>query len=143
MRDTIRGSFPEKICSDCGKRGCWFLHRGPLVPKGESGYFCWFCWLLRQTFNRGKPLGRKPPGEAKEFKNSYLKITTRNGSVYRLEKPNEEGLRRISCNTRKLDFSLCEILLLEMGESFCVWNYNIENYAKGWSTSPIVKIEKI
>ena len=39
--------------------------------------------------------------------------------------------------------NFCEILLLEMGESFCVWNYNIENYAKGWSTSPIVKIEKI
>ena len=143
MADTIRGSFPEKQCSDCGRIGCWFIHDGPLVPNGESGSFCWFCWGLRNTFNRGKPLGAMPPGEDIRFRNSYLKITTKNGSTYRLEEPNEEGLRKISCKTRVLGFTLCKILLLEMGESFCVWEYNIENGAKGWSTSPVVKIEKI
>jgi len=143
MADTTRGSFPKKICSDCGRRGCCFIHWGPMVPKGESGSFCWFCWGLRLTFNRAKPLGRTPPGENKELKKFCLKITTRNNSVYRLEKPNEEGLRRISCNSRVLGFGLCKILLLEIGDSFCVWEYNPENYSKGWSTSPVVEIEKI
>lgn len=143
MADTIRGSFPEKTCSDCSRKGCWFTHWGPLVPKGESGSFCWFCWTLRLSSNQGKPLGQQPPGEAKELKNSCLKITTKNGSVYRLEKPNEKGLRKISCKSRVLGFGLCKILLLEMGESFCVWEYNAENAAKGWSTSLVVKIQKI
>ena len=88
-------------------------------------------------------MGRKPPGEKEEFKSFYLKITTQNGFVYKLEKPNKDGLRRISCKNRNLYFSLCKILLLEMNESFCVWEYNPESMAKGLSTSPVVKIEKI
>ena len=143
MANTTRGSFSEKKCGDCGKMGCCFVHHAPLVPEGEISTFCWFCGQLRQTLNRGKPLGISPPGEEKEFKNSYLKITTKNGFVYRLEKPNEDGLRRISCKDRNLYFSLCKILLLEMNESFCVWEYNPENMAKGLSTSLVVKIEKI
>lgn len=143
IADTIRGSFPEKICSDCGKKGCMFSHWGPLVPKGESGSFCWFCWSLRQTVNRRKPLGIKPPGEAKELQKTSLKITTENGSVYRLTEPNKENLRKIYCDNRDLDFTLCKILLLKKGESFCVWQYNAENRSDAWQTSPVIKIEKV
>ena len=141
--DTRRGSFPEKICSDCNKIGCAFLHWGPLVYKGESGSFCWVCWSLRQSIHRGKPLGTKPPGEAVDFKNSSLKITTENGSVYRLGEPNKDGLRKIYCDNRNLDFTLCKILILKIGESLCVWQYNTENKSDAWQTSQVTKIEKV
>ena len=142
MVDTICFSFSEKKCSDCGKIGCCFTYSGPLVPNGECASFCWFCWGLRLMSNKGKPLGIKPPGEKEEFKNHCLRITTRNNFIYRLEKPNKEGLRRISCSDDVLGFGLCKILLLEMNEPFSIWEYNIENTAKGRQTSPVVKIEK-
>ena len=143
IADTIKGSFPEKICSDCGKKGCLFIHWGPLVPSGESGTFCPLCMSFRQSVNMKKPLGVKPPGEAEEFKNSSLKIETENGSIYRLMEPNKEGLRKIYCDNRELGFVLCKILLLKIGKSLCVWQYNIENRSNVWQTSRVTKTEKV
>ena len=139
--DTIRGDFSEEKCNDCGKIGCCFNHWGPLVVPGEKGSFCWFCWFMRQSTNKGKPLGVKPPMEVKELRSSSLKVITISGSIYNLKQPNKEGLRSISCNKHNLGFSLCKILLLEIGRSFCFWEYNIGNESKGWSSSLVVKIE--
>ena len=143
MVDTLGGNFSGEECSDCGKIDCCFQHWGSLVASGENGFFCWFCWFMRQSTNKGKKLGIKPPMESEELKVSALKVITISGSVYILKKPNEEGLRRVSCSKYDFGFSLCKILLLEKGRSFCFWEYNTENDSKGWSSSVVVKIEKL
>ena len=60
MADTIRGNFPDSICTDCGKKGCLFFHCGPLVPPDSSGMkgFCGPCWDTRQEYylKNGKPM---------------------------------------------------------------------------------------
>ncbi len=66
MPDTTIGSFPHAECADCGREGCRMFHRGPLVPKGESGYFCVECAGLRkkdsEAGNEPKPIGYRKGG---------------------------------------------------------------------------------
>lgn len=65
--DTEIGSFPEIVCSDCGKKGGVVrIHWGPLVPPNTTGFFDAPCWLTRvEDFclgNETRPLGdRKWP----------------------------------------------------------------------------------
>ncbi|MDP3901833.1 MAG: hypothetical protein Q8Q37_02580 [bacterium] len=56
MADTSHGDFPDKYCSDCGQRGCSFLHWGPLVPSSTVGNFCDKCMLGRnRDYDKNKP----------------------------------------------------------------------------------------
>jgi len=61
MADTKRADFKEP-CSDCGDSdNTCVMHHGPLVPKGEIGYFCEPCFQTRAEENKNKleprPLG--------------------------------------------------------------------------------------
>jgi len=66
MADTMRGDFPDQVCSDCGgeKGEVYIKHWGPLVPPGEVGYFGPNCLVARRNENRAglppRPLGTKP-----------------------------------------------------------------------------------
>ena len=65
MADTIRGNFSNVTCSDCGSEdSVCFQHWGPLVPEGEVGYFCGFCWEARQDDVRLHHRPPRPLGEA-------------------------------------------------------------------------------
>jgi len=142
MGDTREEGFPKERCSDCGKIGCCVEHWGSFVVPGEKGFFCWFCWFMRQSTNKGKELGVKPPMESEDLRHFTLKVTTLDGSVYDLKKPNKKGLRGVSCSKYDFGYNLCKILLLEEGRSLCFWEHNTENDSKGWSSSVVVKIEK-
>lgn len=66
MPDTLRGQWPNTNCTDCKNVGdVCFFHQGPLVPPGESGYFCDLCFSARSAdYNTGRvvrPLGQKAP----------------------------------------------------------------------------------
>ena len=72
MADTMRGSFPNEHCSDCGvaEQGSVFIkHWGPLVPKGEVGLFGPVCWEARmKERDMGfdpRPLGTAPLTEGR------------------------------------------------------------------------------
>lgn len=39
MADTVRGDFSDKFCADCGHKGCYIKHYGPLCPDSSVGYF--------------------------------------------------------------------------------------------------------
>ncbi len=52
MTDTSEGHFPDAICTDCGKKGCLFIHWGRLVPDGVPHGFCRGCFDTRQTYYR-------------------------------------------------------------------------------------------
>lgn len=64
MADTVRGDFPDVACSDCGEvGGVCFRHWGPLVPAGERGYFCGYCWSTRhEDAEQNRP--PRPLGQA-------------------------------------------------------------------------------
>lgn len=144
MADTSRGSFMEP-CSDCGEIGSFIRHTGSLVPEGEVGYFCPFCWEQRLTAgDRGKlpePLGIKPPGIPKEFANKALTVMTRTGSVYKLGVPNERGERSIFCETRNVGFDTCKVLSLSIGKDLWIRSSDISNPVPCfWSTTQVVSI---
>jgi hypothetical protein len=142
MADTIRGNFPDEICSDCGKKGVIFHHWGSRVPEGTTAKLCVYCWDRRahNEFNgeKPKPLGVKPPGEPEEFKKRALLVETRSGSIYNLGVPNEAGERTVSCNLRKPWFSTCEILLLKIGENMWLRKDN-----EFWETTRVISITPI
>jgi len=63
VADTIRGDFPGIACSDCREIGeVCFKHWGPLVPSGDAGFFCRYCWSTRHEDGRQsrapRPLGQ-------------------------------------------------------------------------------------
>lgn len=144
--DTSRGNYPDEICSDCGEKGCTFKHWGPLVPEGETGVFCTFCWNEREDAHEkgepAKPLGVKPPGVPEVFKDKTINVTTQSGSVYHFGEPNEKVERTVSCNRRALDFSKCKIICLVHGKN--LWLRPIDSSDPElhmWRTSAVVSIE--
>jgi len=147
MVDTVRGGFADKVCSDCGEQGCVFVHNGPLVPKGEIGYFCAFCWEERnKCFERGetqKPLGVKPPGVPEEFLNMPIKVTTESGSIYKFGAPNKRGERTVSCGIKTREFTKCRIICLRLGRKLYFKTLDSSNPDDlyGWITSPVVSIK--
>jgi hypothetical protein len=56
MVDTIRGWWPKKECSICGKKGVSFIHQGGpygIFPQKVWKNFCYDCWcklLARSPF---------------------------------------------------------------------------------------------
>jgi hypothetical protein len=49
MSHTLRSSFPDRYCADCGKLGgCYIKHWGSLVPEGVVAYFD-ECFIGRTT----------------------------------------------------------------------------------------------
>lgn len=146
MHDTEIGNFPDEICSDCGEKGVIFKHSGPLVPQGQTGFFCAFCWLKRQERKeRGEPqlpLGVKPPGVPKEFSQKAIKVTTQSGSVYNFSTPDKEGARTVSCSQRQLPFSKCRIICLISNEDMYLRPLDSSDPdVYGWDTTPVVSIE--
>lgn len=143
MADTQRGSFPGKLCNDCGGIEATFKHWGDLVPEGVVGFFCMFCWNERiAVVDRGdppKPLGVKPPGEPKEFADKAIKVTTQSGSVYELSAPGTEGERNVFCNARDIGFDRCKILSLSLGKD--LWFKSFDGESLLWATSRVVLIE--
>lgn len=147
MVDTVRGGFAGKVCSDCGELGCVFVHNGPLVPKGETGSFCAFCWQERnKCFEKGetqKPLGVKPPGVPEGFSNAPIKVITKNGSIYEFSEPNKRGERKVSCASKTFEFTTCRIICLRVGRElyFKSLDSTDPDDLYGWITSPVVSIE--
>lgn len=148
MADTARGNFTDKSCSDCGELGCVFVHNGDLVPKGETGSFCGFCWNERLEASRmgelPKPLGVKSPGVPKRFLTKPIKVITKNGSVYKFGKPDKEGVRKAFCATKKFEFTKCRITCLRIGRR--LWFRPIDSSDPGlhaWITSPVLSIKQM
>lgn len=146
MPDTKRGNFPDKPCSDCKEMGTIFEHWGPLVPDGQRGSFCDFCWSRRQDRReRGEaplPLGVKPPGVPEEFSGKAIKVTTQSGSVYNFSTTEKEGARTVYCDKRQLTFSKCRIICLIPNESMYLKPLNSSDPdTHGWWTTPVVSIE--
>ena len=134
MADTKRGDFPEKICSDCGVKGCYFIHNGELVPAGSIGYFCSECWMARLTdFEEtgiAKPLGTIWRLVPEEFAGRELMVKTKSGAVYVLGKPLKETnylvtslqkqlgpCRPVQKQGTKLPFDYAAIILLRINKS--------------------------
>ena len=61
---TVRQSFPNELCADCGHKGCTVHHSGSAVPAGVSAYFCQTCWnrryMYRFELHEAMPLGYNP-----------------------------------------------------------------------------------
>jgi len=144
MADSERGDFKDEKCSDCGETGCTFKHWGGLVPAGQSGYFCGFCWDERiEVYGRGektKPLGVKPPGIPKEFLDKKIKAITESGSIYELDQTDRDDERTVSCDRRKLRFTRARVICLRVGESLFLRPRDGSNFDLWW-TSPVVSIE--
>lgn len=148
MADTVRGDFPNLICSDCGEKGCGFKHRsddGALVPKGEFGYFCGFCWQQRnEAYDSGesaKPLGMKPLGVPKEFLGKPLMVTTSSGSVYILGLgDNEQNPQEVivCCEKRDIFFARAKVLRLTLGKT--LWLKMCDEEGGHWHTSRVISI---
>ncbi|HXK31977.1 MAG TPA: hypothetical protein VJ378_00675 [Candidatus Paceibacterota bacterium] len=146
MADTQRGGLEDVNCSDCGEKGCVFKHWGDLVPEGKIGYFCWFCWKVRdEASGRGgtpKPLGVQPPGIPEEFLDKKVKVTTESGSIYELDLTDNKQERIVSCNRRKLHFSRTRVICLTIGNSLFLRPRD-GSIADLWWTSPVISIEPI
>jgi len=145
LADTRRGDFPKEKCDDCGRPGCCFQHWGSLVPNGESGNFCIFCWEERQRRRGGTPLGIKPPGVPEQFLDKAITVTTKSGSIYKFGLPNEKGLRSISYNKAELGFERCDIICLVIGRPFFLRPHDFgENCSPFHAriSSPVVLIEQ-
>lgn len=146
MVDTLRGDFVDEKCSDCGELGCIIKHWGFLVPKGEKGCFCVFCWNERMKADEVKPLGVNPPRVPRKFKNRAIKVVTEKGSIYKFSKPDEKGKRTVTCIERgseeEIDFTECKIICLVEGREGFLHPFNRgELEYHGWWTSPVVSIE--
>lgn len=120
MADTARGDFQDVVCSDCGEKGCAFVHNGPLVPVGTSGHFCWFCWLNRQEWFEDHdsclPLGNQPPGIPEEFSSDITEVKTESGSTYFLFKTCRENERIVFKAGKELDFRRARVICLRIGK---------------------------
>ena len=146
MADTARGYWPKESCSDCGEAGVViFKHWGPLVPEGQVGHLCLFCWNERENdCKEGKipiPLGRKPFIECC-FIPGKIKVVTKSGSVYRFDKPNKEKIRTVVRDSGGLPFSLCRIKCLK--ENKLLYLISIDGNKEEipvWITSKVLSIE--
>lgn len=145
MADTKRGDFPEKICNDCGKKGCIFIHWGELVPEGKIGNFCWICWLVRnvdfEETKIAKPLGYNWKLVPEEFANKEITVKTESGSVYIIDKPRPSGWRKVSRKDNELPFTSVVIRLLRVGKNMCLDTLSSDQAERGWITSPVVSIQ--
>ena len=140
MADTMLGDFPELICSDCGEKGCIYKHWGPLVPKGEIGTFCSFCWGVRDKRGDRHPLGVQPPGIPEEFTGRNLEVTTESGSIYLLNRTAEKDECSVS-RQEDLPFSTARVLCLCVGESLA---FKMRDGDQGcWFSRPVTKIRVI
>lgn len=143
MGDTIRGNFKDISCSDCGEKGCEFKHGGPLVPEGEFGSFCSFCWTERNdAYEKGenpRPLGIQPPGIPEEFLDKKVRVTTKSGSVYELALTEQEQERIVSCDKRELRFTRVRVICLVVGKSLFLRPRD-GSISDLWWTSPVVSI---
>jgi len=142
--DTTRWSFKEP-CSDCGETGSSFRHTGGMVPGGQVGYFCLFCWQQRlddqEKGRPPRPLGTKPPGVPKEFTEKAITVTTRTGSVYQFSAPNEKGERSVSCETKTIGFDTCKVMDLSVGRELWFRSSGpVETTPLFWATTPVVSI---
>ena len=117
MADSVRADFPDEKCSDCGEMGCCFKHWGPLVPEGKIGFFCSFCFSERGKLAEAVPLGIEPPGIPKEFLGRNIEVTTKSGSVYRLNVSDKTNEHLVFCKQRKLHFSQARVICLTVGRS--------------------------
>ena len=144
MPDTVRGNLKDKNCSDCGEKGCEFQHWGPMVPKGEFGSFCGFCWTERsEAYDRGegpKPLGIQPPGISENLLDKRLRVATESGSVYELNPTKIPNERIIFCNRRKLHFTKARVICLRIGENLFLKPRDGSDFDLCW-TSSVVLIE--
>jgi len=140
MADTIRGDFPDKKCSDCGETGCCFKHWGSLIPDGEIGFFCPFCFSVRSKSGKPIPLGVKPPGIPVDFLSKDIKVITQSGSVYMLKLSGKSEERIVSCKGKKLDFSRARVISLVVGESLFLKSRDSEK-VNLWQTSTVASIE--
>lgn len=145
MGDTVRGDFSDKICSDCGEKGCVFKHRsddGALMKKGAFANFCVFCWVERnEAYSRGeepKPLGIKPPGIPAEISGKSLIVTTADGSVYvlRLTENHQEVI--VCCEANNLRFIRVKVLRLTLGGD--LWLRMLDEEGSFWRASRVISI---
>jgi hypothetical protein len=126
MGDTNRGWWPEKICSDCHKKGVMFAHWGPLTG-GAVADLCGACWIEREEdYNAGipvRPVGvRLPladeilPGvfsvEVEATEGEEKKKITR---VYRFAPLTADKYAISVVVGKKLDFAECSIRRLAQG----------------------------
>ena len=148
--DTRRGWDPKKICADCGVEGCsWSSRNSRIVPgagdtEGPFASFCIFCYSQRSKRNKQDvsplPLGVKPPGVPLEFIEQEITVITQSGSEYNFGLPEQESPREVSCKTRDLGFSKCEILLLEKGQPIWLRGADVDPKDAYWQTSPVTSI---
>ena len=91
MADTKRGYFPEMICSDCGVKGCSFIHWGDMLPNDVLGRFCSECWTARfvdfDETGIAKPLGTVWRIVPQEFVDKAITVRTESGAIYILGEP--------------------------------------------------------
>lgn len=147
MADTKRGYFPEETCSDCGVKGCSFIHNGELVPKGALGKFCFECWTVRlidfDETRIAKPFGTVWRLVPQEFADRTIRIQTKSGAIYMLGKPLKETISLVTSIQKqlalhrpvlkegtKLPFTHAAIMLLRIGESMFLTYFNKEELQK-------------
>lgn len=140
MPDTIRGDFPDTICSDCGEKGCVFRHWGPLVPEGKVGDFCGYCWTRRDKLGMRVPLGFQPPGIPEEFINKNLKVFTESGAIYRLILTENDGERIVSKENAELSFTRARVMELKTGEPLWLKPHDDQDLSSWWCTTPVVRV---
>ena len=143
MADTKRGYFTEMICSDCGVKGCSFIHWGEMLPAGTMGCFCFECWIIRLTdfdeTRERKPLGVIWRLVPQEFIDKAIMVRTRSGAVYMLGKPlNKTSFlvtplqkqlalhRPVVKKGESLSFDYAAIMLLRMGKSMLLSYFSEE-----------------
>lgn len=145
MADTMRGNFPDLICSDCGEKSCTFKHWGPLVPKGQIGSFCCFCWSERQDrASRGEdplPFGVQPPGIPEEFANRALEVITKSKSVYYLYLTGEKDERVVSRDRGGLSFTRARVLCLEISKRIIFKPRDDKDPSGLWFSTPVESIK--
>ncbi|MFH1582183.1 MAG: hypothetical protein ABIA08_00235 [bacterium] len=147
MVDTKRGYFPEMMCSDCGVKGCSFIHNGDTVPEGTLGCFCSECWTARVIdFNETgitKPLGTVWRLMPQEFVDKAIRVQTGSGAVYMLGEPLKETSSLVTPIQKQLalhrtvlkeginlSFTHAAIMLLRIGESMFLTYFNKEELQK-------------
>ena len=142
MPDTMRGDFPDEICSDCGEKGCVFKHWGPLVPEEDMGSFCGYCWTRRDKLGSLRiPLGFQPPGIPEEFQGKSVKVTTNSGAIYLLKPTDKKDEVKVA-RDKGIDFTVARVLCLKQGEQMWLKPRDSDNLSLWW-TSPVCRTETI